>query len=105
MEHTKYQYLGASDQELELPQPPLERSYPQDATLIDLTPIEQIKPNELDLQTAIHERQSVRKYSRQPMSMEELAYLLWCTQGVKRVSPRPATMRTVPSAGARHALE
>ena len=37
--------------------------------------------------------------------MEELSYLLWCTQGVKAVTPRPCTLRTVPSGGARHAFE
>lgn len=37
--------------------------------------------------------------------MEELSFLLWCTQGVEEVIPPHGTMRTVPSAGARHALE
>jgi len=30
---------------------------------------------------------------------------LWMTQGVKRFTKRPATLRPVPSAGARHAFE
>ena len=37
--------------------------------------------------------------------MSELSYLLWCTQGVKDIIPGTATLRTVPSAGARHAFE
>jgi SagB-type dehydrogenase family enzyme len=37
--------------------------------------------------------------------LEELSFLLWCTQGIKEVIPGSATFRTVPSAGARHALE
>ena len=39
------------------------------------------------------------------MTLAELSWLLWCTQGVKEVIPHQATLRTVPSAGARHALE
>jgi len=38
------------------------------------------------------------------ITIEELSYLLWITQGVVR-SPHGATFRNVPSAGARHALE
>ena len=37
--------------------------------------------------------------------MEQLSYLLWCTQGVKAVFQGAATLRNVPSAGARHAFE
>ena len=47
----------------------------------------------------------MRKYTEQPLTLEELAYLLWMTQGVKEITSRPVTLRTVPSAGARHAFE
>jgi SagB-type dehydrogenase family enzyme len=57
------------------------------------------------LREAIEGRTSVRRYTRTPLSQEELSFLLWCTQGVKKVIPGSATFRTVPSAGARHALE
>lgn len=105
MEQTKYQYLGESDQDQGLPQPPLELAYPSEAVLIDLPKIEQINVKALDLTLAMEERKSVRKYRKEPLTMEELAYLLWYTQGVKAVNSRPATMRTVPSAGARHCFE
>ena len=39
------------------------------------------------------------------LSLAELSYLLWCTQGVKETKGQAATLRTVPSAGARHAFE
>jgi SagB-type dehydrogenase family enzyme len=58
----------------------------------------------VDLTTAIQRRQSIRKHSSVPLSLDELSHLLQCTQGVKQVySSR--TARTVPSAGSRHALE
>jgi SagB-type dehydrogenase family enzyme len=37
--------------------------------------------------------------------MEELSFLLWATQGIQRLVGERASFRTVPSAGARHALE
>jgi len=37
--------------------------------------------------------------------LDELSYLLWCTQGVLGTRGTYATFRNVPSAGARHALE
>ena len=40
------------------------------------------------------------------MTLDELTFLLWSTQGVKEViGDGYATMRTVPSAGARHPFE
>jgi SagB-type dehydrogenase family enzyme len=59
----------------------------------------------LDLRAAIEQRRTVRAYSDTALSLEEVTYLLWVSQGVKRVSSRPSTARTVPSAGARHAFE
>ncbi|TLN03736.1 SagB/ThcOx family dehydrogenase, partial [bacterium] len=53
----------------------------------------------------IEERITVRHYSDEPLSLEELSYLLWVTQGVRQVTARPVTLRNVPSAGARHAFE
>jgi SagB-type dehydrogenase family enzyme len=39
-------------------------------------------------------------------TLEELSFLLWCTQGVKRISQTGKRIkRTVPSAGARHSFE
>lgn len=50
-------------------------------------------------------RRSVRRFAPAPLRLEELAFLLWATQGVS-ARPNPAvTLRTVPSAGARHAFE
>ena len=64
-----------------------------------------VKVNKVDLTDAINSRVSVRAYSDEPLSIDELSYVLWCTQGVKEVTKRPATQRTVPSAGARHCFE
>jgi SagB-type dehydrogenase family enzyme len=59
----------------------------------------------MNLRQAIEQRVSIRQYSAEYLSMDEFSMLLWLTQGVKQVTTRPATQRTVPSAGARHAFE
>jgi SagB-type dehydrogenase family enzyme len=105
MEKTKYRYLTTSDQEKHLPQPPLEVPADPKKPIIDLPEPETIDVPAHDLRTAIEERHSVRSYAQEPLTIPELAFLLWCTQGVKKVAGTYATFRTVPSAGARHALE
>lgn len=85
--------------------PPLQLAFPKDAVLIDLPAVEDISVPPMDLRRAIESRVTLRKYSGEPLSGGELAYLLWCTQGVKKVVPERATFRIVPSAGARHAFE
>jgi hypothetical protein len=105
MERTKYRYLSLSDQESHLPQPPLELPPDPHKPVFTLPKPETIVVPPRDLRTAIEERHSVRSYAKEPLTLPELAFLLWCTQGVKKVSGTYATFRTVPSAGARHALE
>ncbi len=104
MEKTKFQHLDRSDQSRNLPQPPLEMEYDASRPLRDLPAPENIKINSFDLREAIEGRRSIRRYSQEPLAIEELSYLLWVTQGVVGVTPG-ATFRNVPSAGARHALE
>ncbi len=106
MEKTKYKYLDRSDQVKGLPQPPLTLA-PAEGRLVHRLPDPEKAPRKtVDLWDAINDRVSVRAYSEEePLSLEELSYLLWCTQGVKEATARPATLRTVPSAGARHCFE
>ena len=105
MEKTKYRYLSTPDQEKHLPQPLLEIPPDPGKLIIDLPEPESIIIPPCDLRTAIEERHSIRTYAKEPLSLAELAFLLWCTQGVKKVAGTSATFRTVPSAGARHAFE
>ena len=103
---TKYPHLSPSAEKQGLPQPPLELPYPPTVHLIDLPDPAEIEVPPLDVRRAIEQRRTLRKYAPdQPLTLAELAFLLWTTQGVKRVTERPVTFRTVPSAGARHAFE
>lgn len=93
-----------SDQQKGLPQPPLELPAPEGATLIALPTPQEVGLAPLDFVALLEKRQSLRRYPPEPISLVELAYLLWATQGVKREMPHH-TYRTVPSAGARHPFE
>jgi SagB-type dehydrogenase family enzyme len=105
MEKTKYRYIGRSDQQKGLPRPPPEQPPDPDKPVIDLPPTEDLDIPPLDLRTAIEHRRSIRSYIREPITLMELSFLLWCTQGVQQVHGDQVTFRTVPSAGARHAFE
>jgi len=105
MRRTRYSEMGESPQRQGIPQPPLETNYPMDASLVPLPEAVDLNFPAHDLRAAIEKRTSVRNYSDTPLTLEELSALLWLTQGVKEVTHRPVTLRTVPSAGARHAFE
>lgn len=87
--------------------PPLQKPVPEDAERIDLPDGEEAlrRLGRCDLGKAIAERESVRSYSGQPLDQDELAALLWGSQGVRQVLAPGCALRTVPSAGARHAFE
>lgn len=94
------------DQQKGIPYPPLQKSAPADARRIEL-----VKPADLHLgrqalSDLVASRQSRRKYAPEALTLEELSFLLWMTQGVHEVIGNGyATRRTVPSGGARHPFE
>ena len=59
----------------------------------------------IPLGEAILRRESVRRYAHTPLTLAELSLLLFATQGVRQVLSPAVALRTVPSAGARHAFE
>ena len=94
-----------TEQNMGVKAPPIEKPCSAASPKIVLPfPEEWQNIGDVSVKKAIAERQSCRKYKSQPLSMEELAYLLWSTQGV-RAWRRGTALRTVPSAGNRHALE
>jgi SagB-type dehydrogenase family enzyme len=95
-----------TDQNQGVPAPPIEKPYPAEARRIDL-----IRPGEwkdirpVELSAAIGNRESRRFFLAEPLSIEELSFLLWATQGTRGEPTSGHAFRTVPSAGCRHALE
>ncbi len=95
--------LGASDQKRGVPMPPLEVRL-LNGREIEL-PDADTAWGKAPLASVMRSRRSLREYSSQSLSLMELSSLLWATQGVDRVWENVVTFRSVPSAGARHALE
>jgi SagB-type dehydrogenase family enzyme len=89
------------------PAPPLQKSCPAGVPKIDL-PVGKdslIKLGKLPVGETIASRESLRDYKKDPLMLEELAALLWATQGVRCVVSPETALRSVPSAGARHSFE
>lgn len=90
------------DQKKGIPAPPLQKPYPADATLLELVQPEKFSLGKVPLIDVITKRKSERNFLPEPLTLEELSFLLWATQGVRGNSDK---LRTVPSAGARHPFE
>ena len=96
-----------SDQDLKRPQPPLikQPTTPPD-THIALTRDFSTLRMKNDLVSLIRDRKSARIYTQERMTLDELSFLLWATQGIKSIRGKAyATLRTVPCGGARHEFE
>ena len=97
--------FSKTDQSPGIPPPPIEKPYKSNQDLILLTPSEGFKDiHRIDLQGAIRNRQSHRDFTAKAISITDLSFLLWATQGIRELIDDGHALRTVPSAGARHAL-
>lgn len=103
-----WEKLPPSDQSQGVARPESEKPVPEGAKLIDLVPPEDFKVGNMALREVIAQRRSRRRFTGDPLSLEELSFLLWSTQGVTKLheaADGPVTMRVVPSGGCRHSFE
>ena len=97
---------GEWDQRKGVEPPPIEKAIPEGATRIDLVPPEALNLGSMPLFDAIRNRKSRRSFSDEALTLEELSFLLWATQGIREVHPkRIHAFRTIPSGGCRHPFE
>lgn len=99
-----------SDQDRGLPPPPVEKGIDSNLKIIELPAADKNIIRHSDLYSCLDNRRSRRNYTDAPVTLGELSFLLWATQGVQRIVPAykntgHVTLRPVPSAGARHAFE
>ncbi len=95
-----------TDQQMGIPQPPLEKPYDEKSEIIDLPKINKNLIKKEDIFKCILDRRSNRKYIKEKISLEELSYLLTMTQKIKEVmGDNYVGLRPVPSAGGRHPYE
>jgi SagB-type dehydrogenase family enzyme len=81
-------------------QAPAGERYPGPAPVIDLP--EPQRTGSMSVEQALALRRSVRSYAPDPLTLEEIAQLLWAAQGVTALA---RGFRTTPSAGATFPLE
>ena len=98
----------STDQQLDKPRPDVQKPAPSDAERIDLVPPEKFTVGRAPLIELIEQRRSRRYYSDDPLSLEELSFLLWATQGITQINADAGIKyyrRVVPSGGNRHPFE
>jgi len=97
--------FSLTEQNNGVPVPAIEKPHKENAIITDLI----VNNNwdakyDISLSQAIAERKSYRKFSDEHLTLEELSYLLWATQGLRMVLGGNG-FRNVPSAGCRHSME
>lgn len=85
--------------------PPVQKPVSSGSKIIPLPAVDTVGIPPCNLQAAIANRESHRGFTAEPLSLQELSFLLWATQGVRTVIHEAAVLRTVPSAGCRHPFE
>jgi len=98
--------FSRTDQGRGVPPPPIEKPSPPESIRIDLAERKDWSAvTRIDILSAIQNRKSHRHFLPDPLTLEELSFLLWATQGIRKKLDAGTAYRTVPSAGCRHALE
>lgn len=96
-----------TDRQKGIKKPPVEKTYNKKDKIIDLSSFEEFNNlGNVNLTNVILNRRSRRSFTDSPLTLKELSFLLWSTQGVKKYIPeKEVVFRTVPSAGACHPFE
>ena len=99
--------FSGTDQNRGLPPPPMQKPCPPEVRRVTLPDGAEAvaRLGGMPLGEAILRRESVRSYSDRALTLEELSAMLWATQGLRGRPMGGSALRTVPSAGARHAFE
>lgn len=103
---SKFTETVETDQEKGIKQPPLEKPFDENDSLIDLPHYSKDIMTKDNIYDCIMDRQSNRIYKNEELSLEELSFLLGTTQKIKEIKGGGYVgLRPVPSAGGRHPFE
>jgi len=95
-----------TDQNEGIKVPPVQKEVPTGAEVIQLPAVDRSILSEVDIFNCLNNRKSRRQYLPENLSLAELSFLLWATQGVQgKFNNDQQTIRTVPSGGARQPFE
>jgi SagB-type dehydrogenase family enzyme len=98
--------FSSTDQNRGIDPPPLEKPAPPEASRSDLIPAGELRDiSAVTVFDAVIKRRSRRSFTSVALTLRELSFLLWATQGIRQIAGPGTAFRTIPSAGCRHALE
>ncbi len=93
-----------TDADRKAPLPAMAKPAPEAAEILRLPDPAKTEIDRRSLFELMASRESRRKFTDEPLTLEELSFLLWATQGVRKTTEK-ASFRIVPSGGARHPFE
>jgi SagB-type dehydrogenase family enzyme len=102
---TRYPDYSTVDLVLGVPEPPHELPVREGQKVIRLPSPKRFKVPEVPVRTAIERWEPVGYFSRTSITLKELSWMLWCTQGFKRTVAETIQLRNTPSSGSRYPLE
>ena len=102
LKETRYTREGLGEPRLSYPRGAPFKEYAEAKTRLPIRP--QKAPPGADLWETLKRRRSLRQYQERYLTQEELAALVWATQGVTLASQN-YLLRTAPSAGALYPVE
>ena len=102
---TRYPAYSPIDQIQGVPEPLTELQIPEGATVIKLPNPKSIKVPDVSIRQAIENWEPVAYFSRSSVTLKELSFLLWCTQGSRKTGSDQLQIRNTPSSGLRYPLE
>ena len=102
LKETRYTRTGLGEPRLSYPRATPFKEYKEASTRLPIRPTKE--PPAADLWKTLVQRRSLRQYQDRYLTQEELAALVWATQGVT-LATQNYLLRTAPSAGALYPVE
>jgi len=102
---TRYPDYSTVDLVLRVPEPAHELPLKDGQEAIRLPSPKKLKGADITVRKAIESWEPVGFFSRSTITVRELSYLLWCTQGFRKIVAETVQLRNIPSSGSRYPLE
>lgn len=105
LEKTRYPDFSTVDLIMRVPEPPNELPVTENAQVISLPSPKKVKITDVPVREALENWKPPGFFSRSSITKNELSFLLWCMQGVRKADGDAPVLRNVPSSGSRYPIE
>jgi SagB-type dehydrogenase family enzyme len=102
---TRYPDFSTPDLILGKPEPAIELPVPKGAKITKLPNPKRIKLPDMSVREAIERWEPPGFFARSSITLKELSFLLWCTQGFRKIVAEHIVLRNTPSSGSRYPIE